>query len=148
MSKQGYANVGRMEWKFGLRGGRFQAAKADGGCKWREAKHTDPAPVDRWCSEPIGLETVLALGWGDRRRARGQSETVENFPSRVGRVNGGEDSQAFFAAGTFEHVQGPHALHQFRPNPAEEPPVSRPLAQRIFRRRKIGNTETVSIVMG
>ena len=64
-------------------GGRFQVAKADGRCKWREAKHTDPAPVDRLCSEPIGLETVLALGGGDRRRARRQSEAVESKRPRV-----------------------------------------------------------------
>ena len=81
-----------------------------------EAKHTDPAPVKIGCvSEPFGLDGVLALGGGDRRRARGQTEAVENFPSRVGRMNGGEDAQAFFAAGTFEYVQGPHALHQFSP---------------------------------
>ena len=57
----------------------------------------------------------MELECGLTRRAGGQSETVENFPSRVGRVNGGEDAQAFFAAGTFEHVQGPHPLHQFSP---------------------------------
>ena len=78
-----------------------------------EATHTDPAPAPSGgsvvFSEPFGLD--VALGGGDWRRARGQTETVEDFPSRVGRVNGGEDAQAFFAAGTFEHVQGPHALH-------------------------------------
>ena len=97
---------------------------ADGGELWRQGRvfQADRGIDDqdgvgrgtrirpRWIgcvSEPIGLDTVLAFGGGDRRRARGQSETVENFPSRVGRVNGGEDSQAFVAAGTFEHVQGP-----------------------------------------
>ena len=57
-----------------------------------EATHTDPAPAPSGgsvvFSEPFGLD--VALGGGDRRRAQGQTETVENFPSRVGRVNGGE----------------------------------------------------------
>ena len=49
----------------------------------------------RWIgevAEPFGLETVLALGWGQRGCAGGESETVENFPSRVGRVNSGENA--------------------------------------------------------
>ena len=64
-----------------------------------EATHTDPARLPRGgsvvFSEPFGLD--VALGGGNRRRPRGQTKTVENFPSRVRRMNGGEDAQAFFA---------------------------------------------------
>lgn len=56
----------------------------------------------RWMgcgSEPVGLDTVWSLGGDERGRARGQSETFENFPRRIGRMNGRKDSQAMAAAG-------------------------------------------------
>ena len=37
--------------------------------KFPGARHTDPAPVDRLCLQPFGLDTILALGGGDRRGA-------------------------------------------------------------------------------
>ena len=35
------------KWEFGRGDGRIWAARAEGRSKWKEAKHTDPAPVDR-----------------------------------------------------------------------------------------------------
>ena len=58
---------------------------------------------------------VFAYGGGNRGRARGQSETVENSSGRVGRMNGGKDSQAMVTTRACQHIQGPDALHQFRP---------------------------------
>ena len=80
------ANFGWMGWDFGPRAGCFRAPGGDRGSKWREAKHTDPAPVDRLCFRTNRVGNGFGVGRGQQeagaRAVRDSREFSE--PRRAG----------------------------------------------------------------
>ena len=55
-------------------------------------------------------------GRSERWRARRQSEMVQNFAGRLGRMDGGDDFQSSAAALAQKHVDLKHSFHQLRPS--------------------------------